>query len=114
MGKAEDAFQALLAQLPEPDRALAVGLHALVQAHATALTPRTWYGMPAYALKGRVVLFFQPASRFKTRYATLGFTHEARLDEGEIWPVAFALKALTPEVERTVLRLLQRALEGLS
>ena len=98
-----------LAELPEHDRALAERLHELVKASAPALTPRTWYGMPAYAKDGKVVCFFQAAHKFKTRYATLGFTDAANLDDGDLWPVAFALQELTPAVEARVADLLRRA-----
>src|SRR5207237_214441 len=86
---------AQIAEMQEPDRAMAKRLHAIIKASAPALSPRTWYGMPAYAKDGEVVCFFQPAQKFKTRYATLGFSDAANLDEGAMWPVAFALKALT-------------------
>src|SRR5262245_60642214 len=90
-GKAdgESAVLATLAAMPEPDRALGERLHAIIKANAPALSPRTWYGMPAYAKEGKVVCFFQSAAKFKTRYATLGFQHDANLDEGAMWPVAF-------------------------
>ena len=107
--------EAVLAQVkgwPEPDRSLFLELHALVRTEAPALTPRVWYGMPAYAEKARVLCFFQPAHKFKTRYATLGFTDRARLDEGHFWPVAFALTRLTPEEAARIRALLRRALGG--
>jgi uncharacterized protein YdhG (YjbR/CyaY superfamily) len=103
---------AKLAQLRPPERALAERLHALIRASAPALTPKTWYGMPAYARDGRVVCFFQSAQKFKTRYATLGFSDQATLDEGAMWPTAFALKELTPAAEARIAELLKRALGG--
>ena len=84
-----------IAEMAEPDRALAERLHAIVKANAPELAPKTWYGMPAYAKDGKVVCFFQSAQKFKTRYATLGFSDTAKLDEGAMWPTAFALKELT-------------------
>lgn len=98
-----------IAEMPEADRVLAERLHALVKAHAPALVPRTWYGMPAYARDGKVVCFFQSADKFKARYATLGFNDAATLDDGAMWPTAFALVAWTPDVEATITELLQRA-----
>jgi uncharacterized protein YdhG (YjbR/CyaY superfamily) len=100
---------AKIAAMPEPDRTMAKRLHAIVKASAPALSPRTWYGMPAYAKDGKVVCFFQPAQKFKTRYATFGFSDEANLDEGALWPVAFALKALTPAEEARIVGLVKRA-----
>src|SRR3954469_18733690 len=87
---------AKIAAMQEPDRAMAKRVHAIVKASAPALSPRTWYGMPAYAKDGKVVCFFQPAQKFKTRYATFGFSDKANLDEGALWPTSFALKELTP------------------
>jgi uncharacterized protein YdhG (YjbR/CyaY superfamily) len=100
---------AKIAELAEPERALATRLHALITASAPALAPKTWYGMPAYALAGKIVCFFQSAGKFKTRYATFGFSDTARLDEGDLWPVAFALKALTPAVEARISALVKQA-----
>jgi uncharacterized protein YdhG (YjbR/CyaY superfamily) len=100
---------AKIAEMPEPDRSMAERLHSLVQASAPALSPRTWYGMPAYALNGRVVCFFQGAHRFKTRYATLGFSDAANLDEGDMWPTAFALPELNPAAEARIAALVRRA-----
>ncbi len=91
----ESAVLTTIAAMPGPDRALGDRLHAIIKASAPALSPRLWYGMPAYARGGKVVCFFQGAEKFKTRYATLGFMHEANLDEGAMWPTAFALKELT-------------------
>jgi hypothetical protein len=100
---------AKIAEMPEPDRALGERLHAIIKASAPTLTPRLWYGMPAYAKDGKVVCFFQSAQKFKTRYATFGFMHEANLDEGGMWPTAFALKELTAAEEATIGALLKRA-----
>jgi uncharacterized protein YdhG (YjbR/CyaY superfamily) len=105
----EAAVLAKIAAMPEPDRALGERLHAIVKAGAPALAPRLWYGMPAYAKDGKVVCFFQAASKFKTRYATLGFQHEARLDDGGMWPTAFALTALTAAEEARIAALVKKA-----
>ena len=91
----ESDVLAKIAEMPKPDRAMAGRLHAIIKASAPALSPRTWYGMPAYAKDGNVVCFFQSAQKFNTRYATFGFSDKANLDEGAMWPVAFALKELT-------------------
>src|SRR6266704_2703084 len=104
----ERAVLAKIAALPQPDRAMAEQLHAIIKANAPALSPRTWYGMPAYAKDGEVVCFFQPAQKFKTRYATFGFSDAANLDEGAIWPVAFALKELTPAEEARISALVKK------
>ena len=106
---AESAVLAQIAAMPGPDRALGERLHAIIKANAPALSPRLWYGMPAYAKDGKVVCFFQSAAKFKTRYATLGFQHEAKLDEAAMWPVAFALKELTAEVEAKIASLVKKA-----
>jgi uncharacterized protein YdhG (YjbR/CyaY superfamily) len=98
-----------IAEMPERDRALAERLHAIVKASAPALSPRTWYGMPAYARDGEVVCFFQSAHKFKTRYATFGFSDKANLDDGAMWPTAFALKELTAAGEATIAALVTRA-----
>jgi len=100
---------AKIAEMPEPDRAKADRLHALITASAPALSPRTWYGMPAYAKDGKVLCFFQSAQKFKTRYATLGFSDKANLDEGAMWPTAFALKELTADVEARIAALVRQA-----
>ena len=100
---------AAIAELPEPDRAMAGRLHAIIKAGAPALSPKTWYGMPAYAKDGKVVCFFQSAQKFKTRYATFGFSDSANLDEGSLWPVAFALKELTAAEEARILALVKKA-----
>lgn len=106
----ETAVLAKIAEMPEPDRSLARRLHAVIRASAPALSPRTWYGMPAYARDGKVVCYFQNAQKFKARYATFGFSDEAKLDEGAMWPVVFALKELTPAEEARLVALVKRAL----
>ena len=105
----ESAVLATIAAMSEPDRALGERLHAIVRASAPALAPRLWYGMPAYARDGKVVCFFQSAQKFKTRYATLGFMHEANLDDGAMWPTAFALKELTAADEAKIGALVKKA-----
>jgi uncharacterized protein YdhG (YjbR/CyaY superfamily) len=100
---------AKIAEMSEPDRTMAERLHALIKASAPALSPRTWYGMPAYAKGGKVVCFFQSAQKFKTRYATFGFSDKANLDEGDMWPTAFALKELTTAEEARIIALLKKA-----
>ena len=105
----ESDVLAKIAQMREPDRAMATRLHALIKATAPALSPRTWYGIPAYARDGKVLCFFQSAQKFRTRYATLGFSDVAALDEDAMWPVAFALKELTGATEARIVALLQRA-----
>jgi uncharacterized protein YdhG (YjbR/CyaY superfamily) len=100
---------AKIAEMAEPDRTMAERLHAIVKASAPALAPRTWYGMPAYARDGQVVCFFQSAQKFKTRYATLGFSDKANLDDGAMWPTAFALKELTAAVEARIAELVKTA-----
>ena len=98
----ESAVLAKIAEMPEPERAMGKRLHAIIKASAPALSPRLWYGMPAYAKDGKVVCFFQSAQKFKTRYATLGFSDTANLDEGALWPTAFALKELTAAEEARI------------
>lgn len=105
----ENAVLAKIAAMSERDRAMAERLHAIVKASAPALTPRTWYGMPAYARDGKVVCFFQSGQKFNTRYATLGFSDEARLDDGDMWPSAFALQKLGPAEEARISALLKKA-----
>ena len=105
----ESAVLAKIAEMPEPDRALAKGLHELVKASAPALSPRTWYGMPAYAKDGKVVCFFQSAEKFSTRYATLGFNDVANLDDGAMWPTSFALTELTAAEEERIAALVKQA-----
>lgn len=100
---------AKIARLPEAERAMAGRLHALIMASAPALSPRTWYGMPAYARDGKVLCFFQSASKFKTRYSSLGFSDRANLDAGAMWPVAFALKELTAAEEAKIGALVKKA-----
>lgn len=100
---------AKIAAMPEPDRAMAGRLHAIIRAAAPALSPRTWYGMPAYARDGDVICFFQGAHKFKARYATLGFSDKANLDDGAMWPTAFALKTLTGAEERAIGALVKKA-----
>jgi uncharacterized protein YdhG (YjbR/CyaY superfamily) len=98
-----------IAEMPEPDRTMAKRLHAIITTSAPALWPKTWYGMPAYAKDGKVVCFFQSAQKFNTRYATLGFSDTANLDEGALWPTAFALAELTPAVEERIVALVKKA-----
>jgi len=105
----ESAVLAKIAALPQPDRAMGERLHAIIKANAPALSPKTWYGMPAYAKDGNVVCFFQSAQKFKTRYATLGFSDKANLDEGHMWPTAFALKELTAAEETRIAALVRKA-----
>ena len=110
-GKAdgESAVLAKVAEMPEPDRAMAERLHAIIKASAPALSPKTWYGMPAYAKDGKVVCYFTAASKFNSRYATFGFNDAANLDEGAMWPTSFALKELTPDVEARTAALVKQA-----
>jgi uncharacterized protein YdhG (YjbR/CyaY superfamily) len=105
----ERELLAKIAEMSEPDRGMAERLHAVITASAPSLEPRTWYGMPAYAGGGKVVCFFQCAHKFKTRYATFGFNDPANLDDGAMWPTAFALTELTPDVEARIGALVQRA-----
>jgi hypothetical protein len=105
----ESAVLAKIAEMPEPDRAMGKQLHAIIKAGAPALSPRLWYGMPAYAKDGNVVCFFQSAQKFKTRYATFGFSDKANLDEGAMWPTAFALTELTAADEATITALVKKA-----
>jgi uncharacterized protein YdhG (YjbR/CyaY superfamily) len=100
---------AKIAEMPQPDRAMAKRLHAIIKASAPALSPRTWYGMPAYANDGKVVCYFTPASKFKERYATFGFNAAANLDEGNMWPTSFALKELTAAEESRIAALVKKA-----
>ncbi len=106
----ESLVLAKIAELPAADRALAKQIHALIKASAPALSPRLWYGMPAYAKDGKVICHFQSAQKFKTRYATLGFSDKANLDDGAVWPVAFALTKLTAAEEARIGALLKKAL----
>jgi uncharacterized protein YdhG (YjbR/CyaY superfamily) len=105
----ESDVLAKIAAMPKPDRAMAERLHAIIKVSAPALTPRTWYGMPAYAKDGNVVCFFQSAHKFKARYATFGFSDKANLDEGALWPTAFALKELTAADEARIGALVKKA-----
>ena len=106
----ESAVLAAIAAMQEPDRSMAKRLHALIKASAPALAPKTWYGQPAYANEdGQVVCFFQPAQKFNTRYSTLGFNDSAHLDEGAMWPVAFALRSLTAAEEAKISALVKKA-----
>jgi uncharacterized protein YdhG (YjbR/CyaY superfamily) len=106
----ESAVLAKIAEMPEPDRMMAERLHAIIKASAPALSPKTWYGMPAYADKdGRVVCYFTPASKFNSRYATFGFNDAANLDEGAMWPTSFALKTLTAAEEAKIAALVKKA-----
>ncbi len=105
----EGAVLAKIAELPEQDRALGKRLHTIIKASAPALAPKLWYGMPAYAKHGKIVCFFQSAQKFKTRYATLGFSDAANLDEGAVWPVAFALTELTAAEEARIGALVKKA-----
>jgi uncharacterized protein YdhG (YjbR/CyaY superfamily) len=105
----EKAVLEKIAEMPASDRAIAERLHALVTETAPALSPKTWYGMPAYARDGKVVCFFQSADKFKSRYATLGFSDAANLDEGAMWPTAFALKELTGAQEKKIAALVKKA-----
>jgi uncharacterized protein YdhG (YjbR/CyaY superfamily) len=105
----EQAVLEKIAELPEPDRAMAKRLHAIIKENAPALSPKTWYGMPAYAKEGKVVCFFTPASKFKERYATLGFNGDANLDDGSMWPTAYALTKLTAADEKKIGALVKKA-----
>ena len=105
----ESDLLAKIAEMQEPDRAMARRLHEIISASAPALLPRTWYGMPAYARDGNVVCFFQSAQKFKSRYATFGFSDKANLDEGAMWPTAFALKELTAAEEKRIIALVKKA-----
>ncbi|CAN5617947.1 DUF1801 domain-containing protein [soil metagenome] len=100
---------AKIAEMPDPDRAIAERLHEIIKTSASGLSPRTWYGMPAYARDGKVVCFFQSADKFKSRYATLGFSDEANLDEGTMWPTSLALKELTAADEARIRALVKKA-----
>jgi uncharacterized protein YdhG (YjbR/CyaY superfamily) len=108
-GDGESDVLAKIAEMPKADRVMAERLHAIVKATAPDLTPRTWYGMPAYAKDGKVVCFFQSAQKFKSRYATLGFSDRANLDKGVMWPTSFALKELTPAEEKKIAALVKSA-----
>jgi uncharacterized protein YdhG (YjbR/CyaY superfamily) len=105
----ESEVLAKIAEMPQADRAMAKRIHAIIKATAPELSPRTWYGMPAYAKEGKVLCFFTPASKFKERYATFGFNAEANLDEGNMWPTSFALTKLTPTEEKRISALVKTA-----
>ena len=105
----EGAVLAKIAEMPEPDRTMSKRLHAIIKESAPLLSPRLWYGMPAYAKDGKVVCFFQTAQKFKTRYATFGFSDKANLDEGAMWPTSFALKGLTATEETRIATLVKKA-----
>lgn len=108
--EAEREVLAKIAEMEPADRVLAQRLHEIIRATAPALAPRTWYGMPAYARDGKILCYFRDAKKFKTRYALFGFSDQAKLDDGEMWPTDFALTEITPEVERRIVELLGRAL----
>jgi uncharacterized protein YdhG (YjbR/CyaY superfamily) len=105
----ENAVLAKIAEMPEPDRTMGGRLHTIIRASAPVLSPRLWYGMPAYAKDGNVVCFFQSAEKFKTRYMTLGFSDKANLDEGAMWPTSFALMELTAAEEARIVALVKKA-----
>jgi len=105
----ESELLAKIAEMQEPDRSMAKRIHAIIKASAPALAPKTWYGMPAYARDGKIVCFFQSSQKFKTRYSTFGFNEAANLDEGGMWPVAFALKELTGTEEARIRALVKKA-----
>ena len=107
---AENDVLAKIAEMADPDRVMAERLHAIIKASAPALSPRLWYGMPAYAKDGKVLCFFQSGQKFKTRYSTIGFSDQASLDEGDIWPTGFALKKMTAAAEAKIGALLKKAL----
>ena len=110
-GKADGERDVLakIAEMPEAERAMAQRLHEIIKASAPDLAPKTWYGMPAYAKDGKVICFFQSAQKFNTRYASLGFSDAAKLDDGDLWPVAYALKTLTAAVEAKISTMVKRA-----
>jgi uncharacterized protein YdhG (YjbR/CyaY superfamily) len=108
-GNGESDVLAKFAEMPEPDRVMAERLHAIIKTSAPVLSPRTWYGMPAYARNGTVICFFRPASKFKTRYATFGFSDKANLDDGSMWPTDFALRELTAADEARIAALVKQA-----
>jgi len=108
-GEGERDVLAKIAEMPAPDRRMAERIHAIIKANAPALSPRTWYGMPAYTKDGNVVCFFQSAHKFKARYATLGFSDKANLDDAAMWPTSFALKALTATEEARIVALVNKA-----
>jgi uncharacterized protein YdhG (YjbR/CyaY superfamily) len=105
----ESDVLAKIAEMPKPDRAMAERIHSIVKAKAPTLTPKTWYGMPAYAKDGKVICFFQSGAKFKSRYATLGFQQDANLDDGDFWPTSFAVNRLTATVEDKIGKLVKKA-----
>jgi uncharacterized protein YdhG (YjbR/CyaY superfamily) len=105
----ESDVQEKIAEMPEPDRSMAMRIHEIIKACAPVLTPKTWYGMPAYAKDGKIVCFFQCAQKFNARYATFGFNDTANLDDGAMWPTSFALKELTPAEEARITELVKKA-----
>jgi uncharacterized protein YdhG (YjbR/CyaY superfamily) len=107
----ESAVLAAIAEMPEPDHSIAARLHEIIQTSAPGLWPKTWYGMPAYAKEGKVICFFQAASKFNARYATFGFQPDANLDDGAMWPTAFALKELTAAEEARIIELVKKAVK---
>jgi uncharacterized protein YdhG (YjbR/CyaY superfamily) len=110
-GKADGETDVLakIAEMPKPDRVTAERIHAIVKAKAPTLSPKTWYGMPAYAKDGKVICFFQSGAKFKSRYATFGFQPDARLDDGDFWPTSFAVSRLTPAIEEKIGKLVKKA-----
>jgi len=107
----EQEIQAKIAEMPEPDRSMAERIHALVMKTAPSLLPKTYYGMPAYAKDGKTICFFQPKSKFKVRYSTFGFQPDANVDDGEMWPVAYAVAEVTPAVEAKLADLVRKAVD---
>ena len=105
----ESDVLAKIAEMPEPERAMAKQLHEIIKASAPSLSPGLWYGMPAYGKDDKIVCFFQPAQKFKTRYATLGFSDKANLDDGDMWPVAFALAEMSADVEAKIIAVVRKA-----
>ena len=105
----ENEVQAKIAEMQQPDRAMAERIHSIIKSAVPELAPTTWYGMPAYAKNGKTIAFFQPAQKFKTRYATLGFSDKANLDDGGLWPNAYAVNELTPTVEKQIAMLVKQA-----
>ena len=105
----ESDVLAKIAEMPKPDRIMAERIHAIVKAKAPTLTPKTWYGMPAYAKDGKVICFFQSGAKFKSRYATFGFQQDANLDDGDFWPTSFAVNRLTPAIEDKIGKLVKKA-----
>ena len=107
----EAVVLAKIAKMKEPDRVMAKKLHGIIMAAAPGLAPRLWYGMPAYAMDGKTICYFQDANKFKSRYGTLGFSDKARLDDGDFWPIAYAVMKLTPAEEKKITALVKKAVE---